>query len=201
MLAFDILLKKGTVTDSKNNLILDLTNNSIKPTFINDTKIVKVVLVSDDFEMRPDLVAKATMGSTSYADILMKFNGISNPYSLASGTYIFVPDINSVVTTMIDQSKISVPLRNIVFNPDKLSNKDKARLLYLEEKAASYKNAGSALPPNFDPNGNSEVTVKDGKIIFGDNVSLPIDKCTLQPITVAQFKSKILAQQIKNNSK
>ena len=152
MLAFNILLKKKKVVDSNNNLILDLTNSSVKSTYINDTRITKVILVSDEFEMRPDLVAKATLGSSSFADLLMKFNGISNPYSLERGMFIFVPNVDDAINNTIDRQTVSKPLRDIVFNPDKLSKKDKARLKFLEDKAASFKNQGSALPTNFDPN-------------------------------------------------
>lgn len=198
---FDILLKKNKVLDKNNNMILDLTHNTVTTTFINNTRISKVVLVSEDFEMRPDLIALAALGSVNYADVLMKFNSISNPYSIQRGMLIFVPNIGDVLTSIIDRATVSKPLRDIVFNVDKLSKKDKARLKFLEEKSTALKNKGSMLPPNFDAEGNKEVKVKDGKIIFGDNISLPLDKCTLQPISKAAFKSKILREKIRGNRK
>ncbi len=199
MLLLDILLKKKTVVDKYNNNILDLTASSVNNTFIKGTRIIKVVLVSSEFKMRPDLVAQAALGSSNYMDVLLKFNGISNPYSLYTGQLLYIPNIDDVATHMIDNSVVSTPLREIVFNPDKLSVSDKARLKFLEDRASTLNNTGSVLPPNFDPNGNQEVTVKDGKIVFGDNVSLPIDRCTLLPLSKAQFKEKILANQINGN--
>jgi len=199
MLIFDILLKKQIVTDHNGESILDLTNNSVSVNFIRNCRINKIILVSDEFEMRPDLVAKVTMGSANYADILLKFNGISNPYSLSAGMFLFIPNKDDILNNMVARINPKTSLRDIVFNSNKLSTKDKARLKYMEEKAAALKNSGSVLPPNFDDNGNQEVIVRDGKIIFGDNTSLPLDKCTLQPLSIAAFKQKILLNKIRNS--
>lgn len=61
-----------------------------------------VLVVSDEYIARPDLIAYDAYGDSGYADIICKINGISNPFELNLGMQIIVPrpeDINKFTST------------------------------------------------------------------------------------------------------
>lgn len=60
----------------------------------NETKYSgKVILVTKEYIARPDLVSYVSYGTDSYADIICKINGISNPFELNEGMCLFIPSI------------------------------------------------------------------------------------------------------------
>ena len=59
-----------------------------------------VYRVPKDYVMRPDLISKAVYNNSLYAEIVLKYNGISNPFTIDEGDLILIPDLESA------QSKI-----------------------------------------------------------------------------------------------
>lgn len=54
--------------------------------------------VNEWYVARPDLIALAYYGDDKYADLLCKINGISNPFELNKGMYLFIPNIEYMMT-------------------------------------------------------------------------------------------------------
>ena len=54
-----------------------------------------VYKVPKDYVMRADLISKSVYNNSLYAEIILKYNGISNPYSIDEGDVILIPDLNS----------------------------------------------------------------------------------------------------------
>jgi hypothetical protein len=52
--------------------------------------------VEDEYVARPDLLSYDLFGDERYAEIICKLNGISNPYELAEGEYIVIPEIDAL---------------------------------------------------------------------------------------------------------
>ena len=75
--------------------IWDLTEPSI--TYQGIEPLVKdFTVVSEYFQMRADLIAALKMGSHNSVGSLLKFNGISNPFSIKEGQVLAIPDTQMV---------------------------------------------------------------------------------------------------------
>ena len=70
--------------------IWDLTRSSVSFSLIN-LKIKSFINLTEDAQMRPDLVSLQSYGSLAYTGSLMKINGISNPFALQTGTVFAIP--------------------------------------------------------------------------------------------------------------
>jgi hypothetical protein len=77
--------------DPNGNQIVDLTVGTISTnqaisnyTFRN---------VPDDYVMRPDLIALSELGSTDYAEYILMFNQIGNPFSIQKDDILMIPEL------------------------------------------------------------------------------------------------------------
>lgn len=52
---------------------------------------INPLVINEYYVGRPDLISLAVYGSDEYADMICKFNGISNPFDLNEGMLIFIP--------------------------------------------------------------------------------------------------------------
>ena len=65
--------------------VTDLTEPTLKPKYKSKNFLIaRTVRVSEDYAMRPDLISMFAYGTDQYTDIILKFNGISNPFSLSN---------------------------------------------------------------------------------------------------------------------
>ena len=105
MLDYNILNQKPTITTVKDGEYVtykDLLSQTYNGRFIHGGRIVEV---EEYYIARPDLISLAIYGDDKYADIICKINGISNPFELNKGTWLYAPDI-SVVTSLFTGTKI-----------------------------------------------------------------------------------------------
>lgn len=153
----------------------------------NGDKIVDLVSATFDFEkaegysqgfvrvmeeetMRPDLLAVRLYSDQNLYESLLKYNGISNPFSLEANTILLTPQFK-------DLERMIVPPKNILekgeqkraSNEEKLlapkTVKDKKRLAALKDKVKEI------VPPNVNIEGNQNVKVRNGRVIFGEDVT------------------------------
>jgi hypothetical protein len=170
MLLSNLLNKKLKFEKANGDIVNDLTRSTFR--FPNNPVNGGGLTVVTDFEqMRPDLVANRLLGQSKLWDSLLKFNGISNPFSLEKGDTLYI-----LPASNLDQCIVSprvYPNRGEVSetNPDQISTsaildpktqKDKDRLLNLQKKI------GEVLPPNINRQGVQNAREVDGKIVFGD---------------------------------
>jgi hypothetical protein len=71
--------------------IWDLTRSSVSFAYIN-LKIKAFYTLTDDAQMRPDVVCLQAYGNMINVGSLMKINGISNPFAIGTGTLFAIPD-------------------------------------------------------------------------------------------------------------
>lgn len=171
-----IIANKNKITDSNNNLILDLTSQSINYTD-RDVAILDSFYVSDDMEMRADLISYLLYGSTDYYDIILKFNNISNPYSLVEGDYIFGPELDYIASQLTkptsEQAKKDIIKQYI--DASKKITPDKDRLEYLNKINNLTKNSPTNriskynLTPNLAEPGSTEAKLVNGEISLGES--------------------------------
>lgn len=209
MLLIETLRNKSDILVN-NELIKDMTAKSVE--YNGDYLVSHSVIVDDDLVMRPDLLAKFYYKNSNKLDYLLKFNGISNPFSLNSGDIILIPYEEDMKVAMKPKTSANAgtdknpsttqsEVAKKFFDPNRLSKKDQKRLEYLKEKAAQFQNpSGNNLPPNFAEPGAQELTVKDGKVVFGADVVATKDNCP-DPLSKARAKQKLLERAIFKNTR
>ncbi len=202
MLSINTLVKKPNTVNQFNEDIVDLTS----ATFIykRDVTVIGSGIVTDELEMRPDLVAKIYYGDISKLDYILKFNGISNPFSLESGTILIIGDEKEMdqnftnnVNTNPEEKQADI--RKKFFDENRLSKKDIKRLDLIKKKSQEFSNGASNLPPNMADIGSQEIKVKDGVVIFGGDVVANKDNCP-EVLSRAKVKAKLLEKKIFKNT-
>jgi hypothetical protein len=154
-----------------NQGIWNLTNSSI--TFNNvRVQVSEVYYVTDDDQMRPDLIAYYRYSNQGRMGTLLKFNGYSNPFSLDTGQILYIP-LEKSITDGFDSKKNLDKKGNTNSSPSnafkkaqesKISKPSEGRKKYVENKIKNK--PAQVLPPNMTQPGEQTVIRKDGKIIF-----------------------------------
>jgi hypothetical protein len=198
---FDIkpIIDNGTEEEYK-----DLLYPSIRYNF--DPYIINVYAPNDLSEMRPDIASKSVYGTVEYWDILMKFNGISNPFTLSREDRLLVPSLDDMAENIApsgQQDQLARAVRQQYIDVSKKAKQD-PRLAELEKKrreAQRKKAKGAAvasvsnLPPNIAEEGDREIIVKGGKVQFGPNISRGKSECEV-PLSKSEFISKLIKNRL-----
>lgn len=198
MLLFELFNRKKVVKKNNEELI-DFSQSTLKIANSN-IRIQSFVVINSEMEMRLDLVAFQAWGSDRYLDMLLKFNGISNPFAVETGDIIAIPYLDDMLNNLIGLEDNN-DLRESLLDPKKMPEKDQKRLDYLKKKAIEKgANASqSQLPPNFAQPGTNEMTIKDGVVIFG-NDNLIKTNCG-DTLSKAEFKAKMIKKKIETQGK
>jgi hypothetical protein len=198
MLGIDIIESKPLFTNPKTQIqSLDL----ISPSW--DTKRIQyslrsIAIVTDETEMRPDLVAMSYMGDQSGLGTLLKLNNISNPISLQSGEVLAVPgqtmvtDLFNSGRSITNQKQKARSFRKEL--QEKISQVSKERLEYLNSKNISNL-ADTPLPPNLLQEGQQQILVEGGKLLFGPDIGECRTK-TKKNVSVTDIKTKLAQKNI-----
>ncbi len=137
--------------------------------------------VSPYEEGRPDLIAAKYYGDVSGLDIILKYNNISNPFSIKSGEILKIPTRSPNLKEFKRPKEIE---ENIVkqqfIDTKRLSKKDANRIKTLQKKYGKE----NLLPPNVIPVGKKTYAFKEGKIIFGKQAQTdPVAEQIINDIT------------------
>ena len=179
---------------------LDLTQPSFD--FENNRlTVTKMYVASTEMAMRPDSVAVMLYGDAGKFDWVCKTNGISNPFSLSPGDPLYACDADSLKEAIVDPTRVqskadSNDASSFYFDKDKLSKKDQNRLDFIKKKAASLINGATTIvPPNIADIGDKEITRKDGKVYFGNDVVTNVENCP-ENISRAKLKAKLIQNKL-----
>ena len=194
MIALETLGRKPSYIDSDGNVSVDLSAGVWK--FNSQITLTNTAIVTRETEMRLDLVARILYGSDAKLDYLMKLNGISNPFSVYAGQVIVAGEISEMsncigLYNISDDNSEKTDIRSSLFDASKLTKKDQKRIEYIKKKSDGQSN----LPPNFADLNTDEITIKDGKVIFGDNVVVSKTECE-EPLSRAKIKARLLENRI-----
>lgn len=92
-LDYDILRKKKKITiDGEQRL--NLLSNSYNRDYNMPFAGIRIIKVTKEYVGRPDLISLGVYGDDSYADIICKINGISNPFELNTGMELVCPALS-----------------------------------------------------------------------------------------------------------
>lgn len=148
------------------------------------------ILVGEYESMRPDLIADRIYGDISKWDVILKYNGVSNPFAIQSGDVLTGP-AGSVLDSMYSnireiKERDQREERNTspLLNPK--SRKDKDRLENLKKKA------GVVLPPNINKPGDKNVKIQNGRVVFGEDVTGINKKNCPVPISRTRLQAALL---------
>jgi hypothetical protein len=158
---------------------LDFMENNFRVNY-EDTKLTisKIFLVEDKHICRPDMVSFDAYGSVEYVDIILKFNHISNPFSMELYDLIVVPKLNTAIRFYkkdpLKTEKMLNDTKGLFVDPSRASKKDQERLKLLKEIAKKSKNGSSEIKPtNLLRDGEAPFTSNGDIIVFAPNSSAP----------------------------
>jgi hypothetical protein len=158
--------------------IWDLTRSSVSFSFIN-LKIKNFYTLTEDAQMRPDLVAYQAYGDLKNTGSLMKINGVSNPFAIKTGTLFAIP-VQERLDAAFDQKKNSIKSGNTTSNPNtsfrneqenKAFQPSSSRKKFIEAQNKAKNPVSQSLPPNILQDGETQIIKSNSLIMFGPSVS------------------------------
>lgn len=203
-MALTILERKPLATTKDGEKYVDLTAPSMRYSY--DPYLEDFCVVNEQTQMRPDLLSRTAYGSTDFWDILLKYNGVSNPFSLNNNDFMLIPSLNDMQDQLAPdsaQNAIAESVRNQYVDVSKkskvdpkLANIQKKRIDALQKKAKNFKTPSTSnLPPNLAEAGDKEIVIENGRITFGPHVSkseLPHESSISQPLSKSTFIARLL---------
>ena len=183
--------KKNTYTNNDGIELVDLSdsifNSNLKAVTCSFYKVTK------EMQMRPDLLSIASFGEDTYAEMIVKYSEICNPFAIEEDDVIAVPSLNSIYNEVKDvilsNNTEDEGTYNLVKNYHKYIDKSKVPSnmgsqtspVQGNKNATQNKNisgtegnssvGNSPVEPNMANNGNSGISIINGRIYFGPNVS------------------------------
>ena len=181
--------KKREITDSRGNRIKDLTQSIFSRTSgrIQDYQIVRM---SDVYHMRPDLVSQMMYDTDEYAEFVLKFAGISNPFTLDDDDVLLIPNDMQAIGMMADNesgtedatggvsSGTMAQIRNFFkfvnteYQPDRTSYDRLKKTNIPSGVIAPTEN--NQTPVYIGDDGKTAVTIRGGRVYFGEDSGMPI---------------------------
>lgn len=158
--------------------MIDFTENNFQVNYLDPyLRVQRVMLVQEKHICRPDLICFEAYGNVDYVDALLKFNQISNPFSMNLFDIIIVPQIDSYVRFYQKLSKNSPIINNtkaLFLDPRLASQKDINRLKQLEKIAQKRKNGSlQPKPTNLLRPGEVPFESTGNALIFAPSISTP----------------------------
>lgn len=184
MIEIDTLSKNKNIFNPDRELmdqgigIWDLTRSSVSFSLLN-LKIESFINLTEDAQMRPDLVALQSYGSLRYTGSLMKINAISNPFALQVGTVFAIP-MQDRIDAAFEQKRTFLSANNTTTNPNNAFRKSQenkvfqvssSRKNFVNSQTAVKSPVPQALPPNVLQEGESQTLKTPGLISLGPSVS------------------------------
>ena len=175
--------KKKFVTDNNGNQLVDLAASifSKSAAGLNTYQTVKL---TSHYQMRPDKVAFAEYGTDEYTEYILKYSGVSNPFSIDEDDVLFIPDPGQAESQMKDVEDEKTEIANQVQTYYKFTNTD------FKSSSKSYDNLANKVIPKGTPQQTTNagftvpyisdegtaITIKNGRMYFGTdagNVASP----------------------------
>lgn len=177
---------KPEIIDNNNNKIIDF----LSPLFNKNSTGVQDYIVkrvnSEKYVMRPDLISFAMYGDIEMAEYILKFAGISNPFTLCEDDVLKIPNDTEAYGMMAANNPLN--------NTDNSNNRETSirnQFKFYDPSLNRYSNNGESyrelqnkkIPTGIikpsDPNkvmvpyisedGRTAVTIRNGKVYFGGN--------------------------------
>ena len=149
--------------------------------------------VPKDYIMRPDLISKAIYNNSLYAEIILKFNGISNPFTIDEGDIILIPDMESAQKSIAkpegSPAEGAQAIRNAYkyIDPTKKPNKNQELKNFENRPIVSGAKEG-VLPPNISSEGSTPLQTRNGRVYFGQGA----ETCLHSGMSSSEFLTTVI---------
>ena len=187
------LLRKKNIIQRFNKPFNDIISSTFK--YPENSQSTGGLIIVNEYEnMRPDVIADRIYGDGSKWDALLKYNGISNPFSIQHTDLLYGIPADELSATyksplfIGERDQKSESDSGPVIDPK--TQKDKKRLKNLKDKA------GSIVPPNINKPGDKNVKIKDGRVVFGEDVTSINKKNCPVPISRTRLQAALLKDKI-----
>jgi hypothetical protein len=188
--------------DSKNKYILDdgtevydLADGIFDPNKAM-TQICSIFKLRKEYEMRPDLVSMVLYGSTDYTEMVLKYSLIPNPFAIEEDDLIYNAALSNIYNPIKETEADNNGVFDAVKNYHKYIDKSKVPSQPGSDKVTldiPDANSSNNTEANISKTGDTGITVKDGKIYFGDidstitKVDSSIVDCATSGTTIGEF--------------
>lgn len=173
---------KPHIIDDKGNEIVNLAASMFKESAAQ-IQTYTVKRMSSFFEMRPDLVSNTEYGTPKNAEFILKYSGISNPFSLKDDDILMIPNETeaeartSDLGTVNDRKTAETQIRNIFKFANQDYKKDSTPYDNLKKKEikSGVQNdleSGDYIVPYISEDGTTAVTIRNGRMYFGEDSGL-----------------------------
>lgn len=153
--------------------LINKTSNAFKVLLVQPTMFFQAVgemfnqektEVQEGEQGRPDLISIRVYGDDNHVDLILKYNGISDPFSLNVGDKLNIPR-PGIAYYKLERPVIQEEnaIKQQYMDSKRLTSTDANRLEILKRKY----NKETLLPPNVVPVGKKTYKFKPGSIIFG----------------------------------
>jgi len=195
--------RKPLFKKSDGNIVRDLTRSMFdfkSNSYLN----FSAYRIPVGYEMRPDLVAQSVYNNIIYAEYVLKYNGISNPFTIDEGDIILIPSLDSAKANVktrgegVDgKDRDAMRIRNSYkyIDPTKAPKRD-GKLKDFDDRNLQPKKTADkgledgALPPNISQDGDKGITYRNGRVYFGEDISQ--SACLKNGMTQAEFLTKVI---------
>lgn len=174
---------KNIITDQNGDEIVDLTE-SIFGTQKGRGLVYSLYKVPKTMEMRIDLISNALYGSSDYAEMVLKYSDIPNPFAIQEGDLVIIPSMqtvyNDVETTILENTSSSANV-DLVKKYHKYIDTDKVPDTIGSETNTTTMTKNSTesdTEANISSSGSSGISIVNGRIYFGDSVSVSASDVT-----------------------
>lgn len=198
-----ILERKPTYINPNGDVIVNLKSQTVK--FSYTPKVVDVFRLDDSMSMRPDLLSIAAYSEPDFWDLILKYNGVSNPFSIQLNDLFFIPDLADMRDQLSNNGKQDSDIdavRAQYIDPSKKAQGDPALALAEAKRrdaqrklGAGFNQSKSNLPPNIAEEGDKEIVIKGGKIYFGSNITKNKIECQT-PVSKSEFINKLITNRL-----
>lgn len=198
MLSIDIIESKPNFTNPNTEVrSLDLIAQSWSSRQVKYT-LQAIAVVSEETEARPDLLSMMYLSDTFRLGSMLKVNNISNPLSIKTGEILFIPG-DQMITDLFNSARVinNQKQKARTFRKElqeKISQVSKDRLEYLNSKNISNL-AETPLPPNLLKEGQQQILVEGGRLIFGPDIGQCRTK-SRKNVSVTDIKTKLAQKNI-----
>jgi len=157
--------------------MIDFLENNFKVSYADPNLIIsKVFLAEEKHICRPDMISYDGYASVNYTDGILKFNQITNPFSIEINDFIIIPDLASLIRFYREDKLITsngvADTKSLFIDPTKASQKDLARLQQLQKIANRRANGSSEIKPtNLLRKGEVPFKTDGNQVIFAPSIS------------------------------
>ena len=140
------LFEMKALMEREGVLAVDFLDSSLEVNYLSPAlRVDKLMLVEERHLARPDLLSWDAYGSPDHVDVILKFNQITNPFSMEEGDIIIAPNLGSVDAFYKKGSTLAdmvADTKSLFIDPAKTPRKDAARIEQLA-RIAKRKAGGS----------------------------------------------------------